>query len=63
MVSVVPFKGHVASKQFVQKLVCPPYDVINTAEARAYAEGNPHCFLHVKRPEIDLPESTDVYSN
>ena len=32
-----------------------PYDVVNTEEARALAEGNPLSFLHVSRPEIDLP--------
>jgi uncharacterized protein (DUF1015 family) len=40
-----------------------PYDVVNTGEARALAAGNPLSFLHVSRPEIDLPEGTDVYSD
>jgi uncharacterized protein (DUF1015 family) len=40
-----------------------PYDVVNTAEARALAAGNPLSFLHVSRPEIDLPDGTDVYSD
>jgi len=40
-----------------------PYDVVNTAEARALAAGNPLSFLHVSRPEIDLPEGTDLYSD
>ncbi|MFN8074498.1 MAG: DUF1015 family protein [Kineosporiaceae bacterium] len=39
-----------------------PYDVMDTAEAAAMAEGNPDSFLHVSRPEIDLPEGTDVHS-
>src|SRR5699024_8946828 len=38
----------------------------NTEEARQLAEGNPESFLHIIRPEIDLPEDTsfnhpDVY--
>ncbi|MEP6570207.1 MAG: DUF1015 family protein [Acidobacteriota bacterium] len=37
-----------------------PYDVVNTAEARALAANNPLSFLHVSRPEIDLPEGTDI---
>jgi uncharacterized protein (DUF1015 family) len=41
----------------------PPYDVINTAEARALAAGNPASFLHVSRPEIDLPEGTDEHAD
>ena len=40
-----------------------PYDVVNTQEARALAAGNPLSFLHVSRPEIDLPEGTDIYSD
>ena len=39
-----------------------PYDVVNTEEARQLAAGNPLSFLHVSRPEIDLPEGTDLYS-
>lgn len=39
-----------------------PYDVINSREAREIAAGNPYSFLHVVKPEIDLPEGTDLYS-
>lgn len=40
-----------------------PYDVVNTAEARALAAGNPLSFLHVSRPEIDLPDGVDIHSD
>ena len=39
-----------------------PYDVVDTAEARELAKGNPKSFLHVSRPEIDLPDGTDCSS-
>ena len=39
-----------------------PYDVVDTAEARALASGNPVSFLHVSRPEIDMPDGTDCSS-
>ena len=39
-----------------------PYDVVDTAEAKALAEGNPKSFLHVSRPEIDLAPGTDCSS-
>ena len=39
-----------------------PYDVVSTDEARELAAGNPLSFLHVTRPEIDLPSATDPYS-
>ncbi len=39
-----------------------PYDVLNSTEAREEAAGNPDSFLHVVKPEIDLPIDTDLYS-
>jgi len=42
-------------------LASVPYDVVDSTEARTLAAGNPHSFLHVIRPEIDLPEGTDSH--
>jgi uncharacterized protein (DUF1015 family) len=47
----------------VSEVAAVPYDVVNTEEARALAAGNPSSFLHVSRPEIDLPEGTDIYAD
>ncbi|MEO7970876.1 MAG: DUF1015 family protein, partial [bacterium] len=47
----------------VKQVASVPYDVVSTAEARALAADNPLSFLHVSRPEIDLPEGTDLYSD
>lgn len=41
------------------KVAAPPYDVLDSDEARAYAQGNPWSFLHVSKPEIDLAPGTD----
>jgi uncharacterized protein (DUF1015 family) len=43
-------------------VIAPPYDVVSEAEARALADGRPYSFLHVSRPEIDLPPGTDPYA-
>jgi len=43
-------------------VVAPPYDVLSTAEARVQVAGRPWSFLHVSRPEVDLPEGTDPYA-
>lgn len=43
-------------------VVAPPYDVLNTDEARARAAGKPASFLHISKPEIDLPPDTDPYA-
>jgi len=42
------------------EIAAPPYDVIDTTEARRYAEGNPKCFLRISKPEIGLPPETDA---
>ena len=42
-------------------VVAPPYDVLNSTEARARAAGKPWSFLHISKPEIDLPEGTEPY--
>ena len=39
-----------------------PYDVMSSEEAREIAAGNPLSFLHVSKPEIDLPPGTDIYA-
>jgi uncharacterized protein (DUF1015 family) len=61
MVKVKPFKGFLANKALAPKIISPPYDVMSSAEARVMAQGNPHSFLHVNKPEIDLPPSLDPY--
>ena len=45
-----------------EDVVAPPYDVMNEAEARALVKGRPWSFLHISRPEVDLPEGTDPYA-
>jgi uncharacterized protein (DUF1015 family) len=58
-----PFRALRPPAERVSQVASPPYDVVNTEEARALAEGNPFSFLYVSRPEIDLPVGTDLYSD
>jgi len=44
------------------RVASPPYDVLSSDEARELADGNPASFLHINKPEIDLPPGTDVYA-
>lgn len=60
MATVKPFRGYRPAAQ-AERIACPPYDVINSREAREMAKGNPFSFLHVEKPEIDLPEEVDLY--
>ncbi len=57
-----PFKGIRPRVDLAEKVASRPYDVLNSAEARKEAEGNPYTFLHVNKPEIDLPEDIDIHS-
>jgi uncharacterized protein (DUF1015 family) len=58
-----PFQALRPLGQRAEQVASVPYDVVNTDEARTLAENNPLSFLHVSRPEIDLPEGTDIYSD
>ena len=63
MAAIYPFRALRPPRDKVRQVAAVPYDVVNTEEARALAGGNPLSFLHVSRPEIDLPEGTHVYSD
>ncbi|MDI3284603.1 DUF1015 family protein [Polyangium sp. 15x6] len=63
MAKVRPFRAFRPPPSLALEVASPPYDVISTAEARKLAEGNPASFLHVSRPEIDLPEGTDEHDD
>ncbi|MEL0082977.1 MAG: DUF1015 family protein [Gammaproteobacteria bacterium] len=58
-----PFTGLRPVASCADDLLAPPYDVLNSEEARAQVEGRPRSFLHVSKPEVDLPEGIDVYSD
>ncbi|MFO0549776.1 MAG: DUF1015 family protein [Polyangiaceae bacterium] len=62
MATVAPFRAFRPRPEIAARVASPPYDVIDTAEARSLAAGNPDSFLHVSRPEIDLPEGTDEHT-
>ena len=63
MAIIRPFRALRPQPERAQEVASVPYDVVNTDEARALAEGNPLSFLHVSRPEIDLPPDTDIHSD
>ena len=61
MAVVRPFRGLRPQPELAAKVASPPYDVINSDEARQMAAGNGYSFLHINKPEIDLPVGTDLY--
>ncbi len=58
---IKPFAALKPKQKYAADVIAPPYDVLNTAEAREQAKNRPHSFLHISKPEIDLPEGTDPY--
>lgn len=60
---VAPFPALRPPAALAKEIASVPYDVVNTEEARALAEGNPKSFLHIVRPEIDLPDDTNPYDD
>ena len=63
MATIRPFNALRPAAEHAAEVAAVPYDVVNTDEARALASGNPFSFLHVSRPEIDLPAGTPIYSD
>lgn len=62
MATLHPFRALRPVPEKVAEVACVPYDVINVEEARVLAAGKPLSFLHVIRPEIDLPEGVDEHA-
>lgn len=61
MAIVRPFKGFRPLPKYAAQVAAKPYDVLNSDEARAEAADKPLSFLHVGKPEIDLPPGTHLY--
>lgn len=62
MAKIKAFRGIRPNKQFVKAVASRPYDVLDSDEARKEAEGNELSFLHVVKPEIDLPVDVGHYA-
>ena len=61
MAKVKPFKGVRPPREMVTEVASRPYDVLNSEEARAEAEGNEKSLYHIIKPEIDFPVGTDEH--
>ena len=62
MIKIRPFKALRPEVNFAKSVASRPYDVLNSQEAKIEAQGNPNSFLHITKSEIDLPDTTDLYS-
>ena len=62
MAKVNPFRALRPRPDLAEQISAPPYDVLSTEEARTMAADNPLSFLHVSKPEIDLPPGIDPHA-
>ena len=62
MATLKPFAALRPKPELAARICELPYDVMSSDEARTIAAGNPLSFLHVSKPEIDLPAGTDPYA-
>jgi len=56
------FKGVRPPADLAKDVASRPYDVLNSEEARAEAEGNDYSLLHIIKPEIDMDPDIDVHA-
>ena len=63
MSTIHSFKAIRPNPPHAAEVSCPPYDVVSTEEARELADGRPSSYLHVIRPEIDLPAGADPHAD
>lgn len=61
MAKIKPFRGIRPPRELVEKVQSRPYDVLNSDEARAEAEGNPMSLYYIIKPEINFPVGTDEH--
>ncbi len=61
MATIKAFRALAPAPEKARAVSSVPYDVVTVEEAKNMAEGNPLSFLHVIRPEIDLPEGMNPY--
>jgi uncharacterized protein (DUF1015 family) len=63
MARIEPFRGLRPGKEIAGQVASPPYDVLNSQEAKALTADNNLSFLRITKPEVDLPDGIDLYSN
>jgi uncharacterized protein (DUF1015 family) len=61
MITIKPFRGLRPADGYSADIISPPYDVLDSDEAREFARSRSHSFLHVTKPEIDLPKGINPH--
>ncbi|HPH60195.1 MAG TPA: DUF1015 family protein [Candidatus Syntrophosphaera sp.] len=56
-----PFRALRPVPQRAAEIASLPYDVMDSDEARIEVQKHPLSYIHVEKPEVDLPAGTDLY--
>ncbi|MFC4262725.1 DUF1015 domain-containing protein [Ferruginibacter yonginensis] len=62
MITIAPFAALRPEVTEAKAVASPPYDVLNSKEAKLATQGNPNSFLHITKSEVDLPDNIDIHS-
>ena len=62
MSNITPFASLRPEAQLAKQVASKPYDVLNSAEAKIEAQGNPTSFLHITKSEIGLADDIDIHA-
>lgn len=62
MAIIKPFAALRPAQNIAHQVASPPYDVLNSNEAREQVKDNPLSFLHITKAEVDLPADIDTHS-
>ena len=60
---IKPFRALRPTRELASQVASPPYDVVNRAEAKRIARGNPYSFLHINKPDIDVDDDVDAHDS
>lgn len=61
MATFRPFCGYYPKAEYAKSVICLPYDVISTEEAREMAKNNPNSYLYVDKSEICFEPGINLY--
>ncbi len=62
MSDIQPFRGIRPRPELVQRVASPPYDVLNSREAKELVKNNPYSYLRVVKAEVNFDDDIDPHS-
>lgn len=57
-----PFRGLRPLREYTNKVIAPPYDIVSSKQVKNIVKENPYSFLRVSRAEVDFKKPVNPYS-